>query len=183
MKAIAKQIGAILFIGGVAALLANTVHPRRIPWVQDWSIHAEAKARQAGVKVVPLSVALQKFQEGQAVFIDARPAKEFREGRIPGAVSVPFQNLDDHFLVLGELVDSGKELVLYCKSRGCDDGLMLAKELQAMGATKLVLYIDGFELWEKHGGAVEQNRDQRSRLQPATDAVGGIADPASEEGR
>ncbi len=34
--------------------------------------------------------------------------------------------------------------------------IMLAMELQAMGCSNLVLYIDGFELWEKHGGEVER---------------------------
>lgn len=181
MKATFKRIGIILLVSGVVAVVANTVHPRGIPWVQDWSIHVEAKARKAGIRVVPLSVALNKHRMGQSVFIDARPAGEFAAGHVPGAVSVPFQNLDDHFMALGELVDSGTELVLYCKNRDCDDGLMLAKELQAMGASNLVLYIDGFEVWKKHGGVVEGNRDRRSRLQPTADAVGGIDDPASEE--
>jgi len=145
-----------MLVSGFLALVANTVHPRKIPWVQDWSNLVEGKAREAGIKVVPLSVALNKHRMGQSVFIDARPAKEFAAGHISGAVSVPFQELDDHFFTLGQLVDAGKELVPYCKNRDCDDGLMLAKELQAMGAGNVVLYIDGFELWAKHGGAVER---------------------------
>ena len=32
-------------------------------------------------------------------------------------------------------------------------GAMLATELQAMGAENLTLYIDGFEVWKKYGGA------------------------------
>jgi len=155
MKTTLKQIGIVLFVGGFLALVANTVHPRRIPWVQDWSRHVEAKAKKQEIKVVPLSVALEKFRAGESMFIDARPAGEFAEAHIPGAVSIPFQFLDRHYQALGELIGSGMELVLYCKNRECDDALMLATELQAMDAGKLVLYVDGFELWEKHGGTVE----------------------------
>lgn len=157
MKTIVKQIGAILLISGVASVLINSVHPRKIPWVQDWSNHVEAKARRLGIQVIPLSVALQKFQSLEsAAFIDARPADEFTRGHIPGALSIPFQSLEEQFPIIGSLIDSNKELIVYCKNRECDDSLMLATELRAMGAENLTLYIDGFEVWEKHGGAVER---------------------------
>lgn len=155
MKTTCKQIGIILLVSGFFALIANVVHPRKIPWVQDWSNHVEAKARKAGIRMIPLSVALIKFQSLEAVFIDARSREEFAAGHIPRALSVPFQTLDQQFPMLGSLMDSGRELIVYCSNRDCDDGLMLAKELQAMGAANLLLYIDGFEAWEKYGGAVE----------------------------
>ena len=63
--------------------------------------------------------------------------------------------LEEEFDVIVTLLDSGKELVIYCQNRDCDDSLLLATALQAMGTSNLVLYVDGFELWKKHGGAVE----------------------------
>ena len=77
---------------------------------------------------------------------------------ISGAISVPFQSLEELFVTIGELIDSGKELVVYCKNRECDDSLMLAIELQAIGCSNLVLYVDGFELWEEYVGAVETGK-------------------------
>ncbi|MDF7798703.1 rhodanese-like domain-containing protein [Pontiellaceae bacterium B1224] len=158
MKTILKQIGIILLISGVVSFLANSVHPRKIPWVQSWSNQVEAKAKQNGIKVIPLSVALQKFQslEEPATFVDARSVDEFEAGHIPGALSIPFQSLEEEFPMIGSLIDSGQELIVYCQNRECDDSLLLAMELQAMGAENLVLYIDGFEVWQKYGGVVEQ---------------------------
>jgi rhodanese-related sulfurtransferase len=153
MKTTLKQIGIILLFSGVVSFLANSVHPRKIPWVQDWSQHVESKAAQQKIKVIPLSVALDTFNSNEVTFIDARPKKEFDLGHIPGALSVPFQSVDELFMVLGELIDSGTELVVYCKNRECDDSLMLATEFQSMGASNLVLYIDGFDLWVTYGGA------------------------------
>jgi rhodanese-related sulfurtransferase len=135
--------------------VANSVHPRKIPWVQDWSRQVESKAAKHKIKVIPLSVALEKFQAEETVFIDARSADEFAQGHIPGAVSIPFQSLEEQFPMIGNLIDSGRELIVYCKNRDCDDSLLLATELQAMGCSHLVLYVDGFELWKKHGGEVE----------------------------
>jgi rhodanese-related sulfurtransferase len=154
MKTTLQRIGIILLVSAHGAAVANSVHPRRISWVQDWSRHVESKAAKQKIRVIPLSVALEKFQSLEIVFIDARPMEEFALGHIPGAVSIPFQSLEEQFLTIGRLIDSGKELVVYCKNRECDDSLLLAIELQTMGCSNLVLYVDGFELWKKHGGAV-----------------------------
>jgi rhodanese-related sulfurtransferase len=161
MKTTLKQIGAILLISGVVSFLANSVHPRKIPWVQAWSNHVEAKAKKSGIKVIPLSVALQKFQslEEPAIFIDARAPDEFAAGHIPGALSVPFQSLEELFPIIGSLIDSGQELIVYCKNRECDDSLMLATELQAMGAENLTLFVDGFEVWQHYGGSTEAGHE------------------------
>jgi rhodanese-related sulfurtransferase len=176
MKTTLKQIGIILLISGVVSFLANSVHPRKIPWVQNWSNQVEAKAKKTGIKVIPLSVALQKFQSLEdAIFIDARSAKEFEAGHISGAISIPFQSLEEQFPMVGSLIDSGQELIVYCLNRECDDSLMLATELQAMGAENLVLYIDGFEVWKKYGGATssspgsEQGVDNEDVVPPIRD--------------
>ncbi len=147
-----KRAGMILLVSGVVAVVANTVHPRRIPWVQSWSNHVEARAREAGVRVMPLSVAL----EARARFVDARPREEFERGRIPAALSVPLGEWEDAFALLADLVESNGPMVLYCGNRDCDDALLLALEIQTFGGTNLFLYSDGFEAWEEHGGPVER---------------------------
>ena len=150
MKTTLKQIGMILLVSGFFALIANSVHPRKIPWVQQWSNLVEGKAREQGIQVISLSTVLQTFKSGQAVFIDARSAGEYEEGHIPNAVSVPFHMLDEKFPVLVELLDTQSELVVYCSNRDCDDALLLATELQAMGAEHLSIFIDGYEVWKNY---------------------------------
>jgi rhodanese-related sulfurtransferase len=156
MNDTAKRIGIIVLASAVAAIVANSVHPRRIPWVQNWSGQVEARAIEQDIQVIPLIDALGKFSSTEVLFVDARPADHFARGHIPGAVSVPFEQFDALFPVIVDLIDSGRELVVYCTDRECDDALLLAIELQAMGCTNLVLYVDGFEWWKKHGGSVER---------------------------
>ncbi|MDZ8118627.1 rhodanese-like domain-containing protein [Pontiella agarivorans] len=155
MKTTLKQIALILLVSGFLALTANLIHPRRIPWVQSWSDQVEAKAKNAGIRVIPFSVALEKFQSPEVLFIDARRLEAFEDGHIPAAVSLPFESLEDQFPRIGNLLDSGNELIVYCANRDCDDAFLLAAELQAMGAENLLLFIDGFEAWAAYGGAVE----------------------------
>ncbi|MCK4564114.1 MAG: rhodanese-like domain-containing protein, partial [Verrucomicrobia bacterium] len=83
MNSTLKRIGILLLLSAVAAVVANSVCPGRIPWVQDWSRHVEAKAAKQNIKVIPLSVALKKFKSGDPIFVDARPADEFAQGHIP----------------------------------------------------------------------------------------------------
>ncbi|VGO17840.1 hypothetical protein PDESU_06442 [Pontiella desulfatans] len=155
MNVTVKQIGIILLVSGFLALVSNLVHPRRIPWVQDWSGHVEAKARKLGIGVIPLSGALERFKQSGSVFIDARSPEEYAKGHIPGSLSVPLNSLDEQFETIGNLIDSGRELVVYCRNRECDDALVLATELKGIGATNLIYYVDGFDAWIKYGGASE----------------------------
>lgn len=158
MTLVLKQIGMILLVSGVLAGVANSVLPQRISWLPDGSWKVEAKALKHGIPVISLAGALELLQETDALFIDARAANLFAEGHISGARSIPFLTFEDHFETLMEFIDSGQQLVLYCSHRDCDDSLLLALELQAFGGENLVIYIDGFDLWEKQGGAVEVDR-------------------------
>lgn len=151
-----KKILTIALLAAAATLLANTFLPHRISWVQDWSKRIESKAIQQKIGIIPLSSAMTLQKKGSHQFIDARPTEEYNIGHIPGALSLPFQTLDDHFETAADLLDSNKPLIVYCSNHDCDDALLLASELKTMGAQNLMLYIDGFELWKKYGGAVEK---------------------------
>ena len=150
-----KKIGLILLLSAGVAGLANWVHPQKIPWVQDWSHQVEAQAKEREISLIPLSVALERFDSAAAIFVDARSAEAYSAGHISGAVSIPFAKMDDYFEVIMALMDSEQELIVYCSNRQCDDALLLVSELKSMGCSKLLLYIDGFDAWAAAGGEVE----------------------------
>ncbi len=152
MKDTLKQIGILLLASAVLAGAANLVHPRKIPWVQDWSAQVEEQARDLGVPVVSLATAFELFKNREAVFIDARPEEEYFQGHVPGALSVPLSDLGNR---LFDLMEFDQKLVAYCSGRDCDDALLLAVELKKARLDSVVL-IDGFEGWKKAGGEVER---------------------------
>lgn len=58
---------------------------------------------------------LQRVRSGRAIVIDVRPAEEYVAGHIPGAVSIPLEELVDS---LAELpID--QEIVAYCRGAYC----------------------------------------------------------------
>lgn len=156
MKTTVKNIGIILLISAVLAGMANCIPSRKIPWVQKHSDQVVIKAKEENRNIIGFAQAQEKFRAQSAVFVDARTAEEFAKGHIPGAVSLPFAhfNGEDYFMTTFDLIDSGKELVIYCNSRECDDGRLLAAELETLGCTNVILFIDGFDGWEKEGGEV-----------------------------
>ncbi len=156
---IIKQTLLVALVSGLLAGAANLVHPYRIPWVQDWGSYVEAKAMQAGIDIVPLSLARFLHELGNHLFVDARPVKEYGNGHIPGCISLPFDDLDNQLPTLEQVLDSERPLVIYCRNRECDDALLLAMELREMGRSNLLYYVDGFELWEESGCPVETIRN------------------------
>lgn len=148
---ICKRILLILLASGILAGLVNLIHPNSIPWAQDWDNYVESKAKAAQIELLPLSVAYSIHEAGDHLFVDARASDQFAHGRILDSVSLPFQNMDDHFEVLMQLLETETPLVVYCRNRECDDALLLAIELRSMGQSNLSYYVDGYETWEASG--------------------------------
>ena len=151
----AKQILSILLVGGLLGGVVNLVRTDGIPWVQDWGNYVEAKAAEAGIEVVPLSVAYSFHEAGEHLFVDARPSEEYSKGHISKAIPLPFETLDEQFEALGRILSSELPAIVYCRNRECDDALLLVLELREMGKMNLLYYADGFELWAESGCPVE----------------------------
>jgi rhodanese-related sulfurtransferase len=66
----------------------------------------EAEARR-----LPLDEAKKALDEGRIVLLDVRAVEAYRNGHIPGALSIP---LDDVAAKAGELKKTGKRIVAYC---------------------------------------------------------------------
>lgn len=149
------KIFGILFSSLLLGIAVNAVHPRGIPLVQDWDNYVESKALKAGIRIISLSNALFLSKQSQSLFVDARSGEEFERGTIPGAVSLPFQKLEDSFETVEAVLTADGPVIVYCSSRQCDDALYLAIELQAIGVTNLHYMADGFDAWKGAGWPVE----------------------------
>ncbi|HEX5332279.1 MAG TPA: metalloregulator ArsR/SmtB family transcription factor [Cellulomonas sp.] len=57
----------------------------------------------------------RRIQDGTVTVIDVRPAEEFARGHLPGAVSIPLDDLGDR---LGDL-PPGTDVVAYCRGPYC----------------------------------------------------------------
>lgn len=99
------------------------------------------------------------FAPGAAVFIDARSAPEFREGRVPGAWNIPFtpamMRLPEEISAL--LLEQA--LIVYCEGGDCQSSLELAKVLHDNGFRDIRVLTGGWEAWQQAGLPEERTHD------------------------
>jgi rhodanese-related sulfurtransferase/DNA-binding transcriptional ArsR family regulator len=87
-----------------------------------------------------------RLEEGKVVVLDVRPADEFGWGHIPGALSVPLDQLDAALARLPKR----REIVAYCRGPYCVLAPQAVEQLRAKGyrARRLA---DGFPEWRLAG--------------------------------
>jgi rhodanese-related sulfurtransferase len=99
---------------------------------------------------VPREELLRRVRAGRAVVIDVRPREEYRAGHIPGALSIPLEELETR---LGEL-PARKEVVAYCRGPYCVMAYEAVARLRARGRRARRL-TDGFPEWRASGLPVQ----------------------------
>jgi rhodanese-related sulfurtransferase len=83
------------------------------------------------------------------VLIDARTKDEYQEAHIDGAISMPEKTFDDQTSMLPS--DKNALLVLYCNGVKCGKSKKAAAKAAAKGYTNILVYGDGFPVWEEKG--------------------------------
>ncbi len=109
---------------------------------------------------LPLRELQNLLKGGRAVLIDVRPAPEFEHGHIPGAISIPLDQLQKRVKELPK----GKRIIAYCRGTYCllaDEAVSL---LRARGFDALRLE-GGWPEWSsEYDGPSESNAPTRRRL-------------------
>lgn len=93
---------------------------------------------------------MRRAAAGEVLVIDVRPAAEYAAGHIPGAVSIPLEDLPAR---LGTLPD-GTEIVAYCRGSYCVLARDAVRQLRSAGRAARHL-ADGMLEWRLDGLPVE----------------------------
>ncbi|HEY3355877.1 MAG TPA: rhodanese-like domain-containing protein [Polyangia bacterium] len=101
------------------------------------------------------------------VVLDVRPAPDYRQGHVPGALTVPFAALDG-YLAAGR-VPAGREVVTVC-DRGNRSALAVPK-VRAWGVARVASLRGGLEAWEARGLPVARDGGAGSEPSPAPPIV------------
>ena len=91
-----------------------------------------------------------RVRDGRVVVIDVRPRKEYLAGHIPGALSVPVDELGNRLAKL----PMRKDIVAYCRGPYCVMAYDAVAKLRASGRHARRLE-DGFPEWRAAGFPVE----------------------------
>lgn len=103
--------------------------------------------------------AAQKAGE-RIVLIDVRSDDAWSQGRIPGAVHMPYREIA--LRALAEL-DPAVPVVVYCWSPGCNAGAKGALEFAKLGWSVKEM-IGGYEYWVREGQPVENDEGPLPRV-------------------
>jgi ArsR family transcriptional regulator len=93
---------------------------------------------------------LERLRDGTALLLDVRPADEYRQGHLPGAVNIAVKDLDRR---LPKLPSEG-EIVAYCRGPYCVLSFEAVKLLRARGY-RIRRLEDGYPEWKAAGLPVE----------------------------
>lgn len=104
-----------------------------------------------GVRMITLLEAEDLWRTGEAVFLDARDERLYREGRVPRALSAPAEAVEASFPAFFERLPLEGALVLYCEGGDCTSSLALAKLLHGRGFKDLRVFTGGWEEWRAAG--------------------------------
>lgn len=101
---------------------------------------------------------LERMRRGEVTVLDVRPAEEYRAGHIPGALSVPMNELEGR---LAELPHD-REVVAYCRGPYCVLAIEAVALLRKRGFDAVRLE-DGVPDWRARGLPVATGEEVGSR--------------------
>jgi rhodanese-related sulfurtransferase len=106
-------------------------------------------ANRDETEAVPIDELLKRARSKEIVILDTRPASEYAAGHIPGAISLPVDDLNRRLKELPK----GKEYVAYCRGPYCVYADRAVQLLLAKGRRARRLK-DGFPEWRAAGHPV-----------------------------
>ena len=101
---------------------------------------------RADAEAVPMAELLRRARSKQVVILDTRPASEYVAGHIPGAISVPVDELKQRL----QKLTKSNEYVAYCRGPYCVYADRAVELLKANGRRARRL-LDGFPEWRAAG--------------------------------
>ncbi|MDD8020723.1 MAG: rhodanese-like domain-containing protein [Acidobacteriota bacterium] len=146
-------------IVGLSIILGLASHPRLVKRfiAGEFKQTFILKENYPQLVFISLPEAEDAWSRRQAVFLDSRSREDFNRGHIPGAVSVPFEELKMGDEGLLALIPDSPEIVIYCEGGDCQASLSLARILDSRGFRNLRVFLGGWAEWTQSGLPVETN--------------------------
>ncbi|MBD3235418.1 MAG: hypothetical protein GF330_01795 [Candidatus Eisenbacteria bacterium] len=141
----------ILILGSAGGWLLNSLRTEPLPL----DIPATQLLTESGARIVTPGAARRLFEEGEYVFVDARPIDDYIESHIEGALSLPTSRFDELYREL-TLWSGGQPLLVYGSALEVPVADDLARRLGEAGEEVVVIMTAGFEAWQARGYPVER---------------------------
>ncbi len=161
-RRIVREIGLIIIAGVILGALVNLSLLRRF-FAGEFSQAFVDREKYSGLRFITLAEAGDLFAAGLAVFIDSRTRTDFASGHIPGALSLPLDEVKDTAKVRESLsqgpifLSPERTLVVYCEGGDCQTSIALAKLIHGQGFRDIRILMGGWAEWTAAGLPVEES--------------------------
>lgn len=99
----------------------------------------------------------------EMTLIDARTKDEYQEAHITGAISIPEKSFEENIQLLP--ADKKALLVFYCNGVKCGKSKKAALKAVARGYTNVLVYGEGFPVWEEKGMKIVLGPDYAKKIE------------------
>lgn len=149
----ALRILVLLAVASGLGAGANALSPRGLSWTRPLGRGVAQQVADAGLVPVDLKTVRELLTRKNLRIIDARREEEYRIGRIPGAVNIPWR---EDLRPLSSPIDP-RPVLVYCSNEFCEDALKTGMRLKAYGYPDVAVFVEGYEAWWNAGGPVDQD--------------------------
>ncbi len=164
-----RQFVLLAAVAALAALGVNIVSPNGIELIGKYRSLSSGDrpivpptAEPGDPPFVSINEAYLEYTQTSAVFLDARDETEYLCGTIPRSLNVPFEYLPEGDLsVYFDSVMRGApkdvKIIIFCSGEECDLSLHLARNMQALGWSRTLIFFGGSREWEANGLQMERS--------------------------
>lgn len=145
-----KTIRDAMWVSIVALVLAGSAYmlrPHKLPLVPPAEDEAIMDAAEGGIAFIGLEDAIRHFEQGTAVFADARSLPAFEAGHIRGALHLAPQEFDLWSSQVFSEIAVDQMIITYCDGAQCALGHELAEKFAWLGYENVVILKDGWSRW------------------------------------
>ncbi|MBW7475886.1 metalloregulator ArsR/SmtB family transcription factor [Paenibacillus oenotherae] len=113
--------------------------------VEIQKLKSEILHHSVNMEPIAMEELLVRMDRGEVVLLDVRPEDEYAMGHIPGAISVPMEELEQHLTSL----PADKEIVAYCRGPYCLMSAQAVEILKSKGI-KAARLEEGVHEWKRY---------------------------------
>ena len=115
--------------------------------INEWIKNKINNGENISYKIIGLTEAKQKYDEGKYLFIDARAEVFYKNGHIKSAINVTLEDLKNKMARYENKYPKDTKIIIYCNVSECAPSYDLAKYLIDRGFKSIEVFYGGWNDW------------------------------------
>ena len=138
-----RQAVWLIIASVLCGFLFNFFNKDKLPLVAEPSVSSRTDPR-----AIDIFKAREIFNEGNAIFIDARTQADYERGHIPGALNIYAMDFKSQAEEILKDIPYETMFIVYCDGEGCELSQSLAKDMELSGYQNIRILYAGWKSWK-----------------------------------